>query len=134
MSTTPEGPNTGNHPSETDEPGGPVPPYDGRKEAADVESADDGGEASGVQNEGANVAGGQRPKESDEMKAPEPADTPGARPLRPATSNRPRSRAVTSLRRRAPDRRTSREPRAAKTPGHRHWPLESSSPGSATSS
>lgn len=77
MSTTPEGPNTGNHPSETDEPGGPVPPYDGRKQAADVESADGGGEAPGMHKEGANVAGGQRPKESDQMKAPDPADTPG---------------------------------------------------------
>lgn len=77
MSTTPEGPNTGNHPSETDEPGGLVPPYEGRKESADVESADSSGEAAGVHKEGANVAGGQRPKESNAMKAPNPADTPG---------------------------------------------------------
>lgn len=77
MTTTPEGPNTGNHPAETDQPGGPVPPYEGRKESADVETADADGEAPGVHKDGANVAGGQRPKESAAMKAPDPQDTPG---------------------------------------------------------
>lgn len=46
-----------------------VPPYDGRRESADVDGEDK------LRRDGANVGGATGPVESDEMKAPEPADT-----------------------------------------------------------
>jgi hypothetical protein len=46
-----------------------VPPYEGRRESADV----DGEEK--LRRDGANVGGATGPVESDERKAPEPADT-----------------------------------------------------------
>jgi hypothetical protein len=84
MSTTPKGPNTGRTPDDNDEPSGPLPPYEGRKENADVEPAGSGGEAAGVHKGGVNVGGGQRPKESAPMKAPEPGDTPGGEHAAPS--------------------------------------------------
>jgi hypothetical protein len=50
--------------------GSAVPPYEGRRESADV----DGEEK--LERDGANVGGATGPVESDEQKAPEPADTP----------------------------------------------------------
>lgn len=75
MSTTPDSSDTDNLASV--EPGGPVPPYAGRKESADIEPADETGEAVGIHEDDANVAGGRRPMESDRMKAPTPSETPG---------------------------------------------------------
>ncbi len=47
-----------------------LPPYEGRKEAADVAGKEESTK------EGAKVGGASRPVEDDDMKAPEPADTP----------------------------------------------------------
>ena len=46
-----------------------VPPYDGRRETADVDGPEE------LRKDGANVGGATGPVESEEMKAPEPADT-----------------------------------------------------------
>ena len=54
-----------------DTAGKTVPPYDDRRETADV----DGPEKS--TKEGAKTAGATGPVEDDEMKAADPADTPG---------------------------------------------------------
>jgi hypothetical protein len=53
-----------------DTAGSTVPPYEGRRESADV----DGQEES--TKDGAKVGGATGPVEDDEMKASEPADTP----------------------------------------------------------
>lgn len=47
-----------------------LPPYEGRKEAADVAGKEESTK------EGAKVGGASRLVEDDDMKAPEPADTP----------------------------------------------------------
>jgi hypothetical protein len=47
-----------------------LPPYEGRRETADVDSAEE------MRRDGANVAGATGPVESDEQKAPDPATTP----------------------------------------------------------
>jgi hypothetical protein len=57
-------------PGPTDFEGKAAPPYEGRRESADV----DGEEK--LRRDGANVGGATGPVESDEKKAPEPADTP----------------------------------------------------------
>ncbi len=49
--------------------GAAVPPYEGRRESAEVKGADE------LRRDGANVGGATAPVESDEMKSPEPADT-----------------------------------------------------------
>lgn len=59
-----------NSPDGIDTEGKTVPPYDGRQEAADV----DGKEKS--TKDGAKVGGAAGLVEDDDMKAPEPADTP----------------------------------------------------------
>lgn len=52
-------------------PGRAVPPYDGRRESADVDSDD-----SALHRDGANVGAATGPVETDDsMKSPEPADT-----------------------------------------------------------
>ncbi|MCW2534531.1 MAG: hypothetical protein JWQ26_230 [Modestobacter sp.] len=71
MSTTPD-------PGPTDLEGRAVPPYEGRRESADV-----AGEAK-VRRDGATVGGATGPVESEERKAPEPADTPGGAVASPA--------------------------------------------------
>lgn len=52
------------------EPGGPVPPYEGRKEKADNLEGD-------AHRDDANTGGATKPVASEGMKAPKPADTPG---------------------------------------------------------
>jgi hypothetical protein len=58
--------------------GSAVPPYEGRRETADV----DGEEK--LHRDGANVGGATGPVESDEKKAPEPAGTPRGAVASPA--------------------------------------------------
>jgi hypothetical protein len=62
----------------TDFEGKAVPPYEGRRESADVE-----GEEKQHRN-GADVGGATGPVESDEPKAPDPADTPRGAVASPA--------------------------------------------------
>ena len=58
--------------------GSAVPPYEGRRESADV----DGEEK--LHRDGANVGGATGPVESEEQKAPEPAGTPRGAVASPA--------------------------------------------------
>jgi hypothetical protein len=58
----PDDPDTGN---------AAVPPYDGRRETADVDGAEESVK------DGARTGGATGPVEDDEMKAPEPEDTEG---------------------------------------------------------
>lgn len=53
----------------TDDKDRELPPYDGRPTGAEVEE-------SGSEKEGARVGGATGPVEDDEMKSPDPADTP----------------------------------------------------------
>jgi hypothetical protein len=57
------------NPGGAQEPGGPVPPYEGRRESADVDSG-------GADRDGAHVGGATGPVESDQ-----PPDDPGSTPL-----------------------------------------------------
>ncbi len=59
------------------EPGGVVPPYDGRKTSAEPE------QEGGTMREGVRVGGATGPVTDDSMKAPDPADTPGGRTAAP---------------------------------------------------
>jgi hypothetical protein len=70
--------NTPGDPGTTDFQGKAVPPYEGRRETADV----DGEEK--LRRDGANVGGATGPVVSDERKAPEPADTPRGAVASPA--------------------------------------------------
>jgi hypothetical protein len=72
MSTTP-----GNY-GPTDFEDKAVPPYEGRRESADVAGEEE------LRRDGANVGGATGPVESDERKAPEPADTPRGAVASPA--------------------------------------------------
>jgi hypothetical protein len=65
-------------PGSTDFEGKAVPPYEGRRETADV----DGEEK--LHRDGANVGAATGPVESEERKAPEPADTPRGAVASPA--------------------------------------------------
>jgi hypothetical protein len=56
----------------------PMPPYEGRRETADVDDPEK------LRKDGANVGGATGPVESDEMKAPEPDDTPRGEHASPA--------------------------------------------------
>jgi hypothetical protein len=58
------------------EPGGPVPPYEGRRDSADIDEG-------GAHREGARVGGATGPVISDEP-ADDPADTPGGPVASPA--------------------------------------------------
>lgn len=60
-----------------------VPPYEGRKESADVESDDAPGGSETVR-EGADVGGAERPRESSETRAPDPEGTERGRHASPA--------------------------------------------------
>ena len=65
--------------SEADSKGRPMPPYDGRRESADI----DGPEK--LHKDGANVGAATGPVESDaELKAPDPAETPRGAVATPA--------------------------------------------------
>jgi hypothetical protein len=55
----------------TDVEGRTLPPYEGRRESADVAGAEK------LRRDDANVGGATGPVESDERKAPEPAETRG---------------------------------------------------------
>jgi hypothetical protein len=55
--------------SQADAGGRPMPPYEGRRESADVDNEDE------LRTDGANVGGATGPVESEEMKAPDPDDT-----------------------------------------------------------
>jgi hypothetical protein len=57
-------------PGPTDFEGKAAPPYEGRRETADVD------EEEKLRRDGASVGGATGPVESDERKAPDPADTP----------------------------------------------------------
>lgn len=59
------------------EPGGLVPPYEGRTTAAD------GRHGKGTYREAARVGGATGPVEDDQFKAPSPSDTPGGRTASP---------------------------------------------------
>jgi hypothetical protein len=56
-----------------------VPPYEGRRETADVDSGGDR-----TEREGADVGGATGPVVDDEPKAPDPRDTPGGAVASPA--------------------------------------------------
>lgn len=58
------------------EPGNPVPPYEGRKESAEVQDGP-------TYREGARVGGATGPVQDDQMKADRPEDTPGGRTTSP---------------------------------------------------
>jgi hypothetical protein len=62
----------------TDFEGKVVPPYEGRRESADVAGEEK------LRRDGANVGGATGPVESDERKAPQPADTPRGAVASPA--------------------------------------------------
>jgi hypothetical protein len=68
---------TSMHPSQPHEPEGvdpegrTLPPYEGRRESADVDGQDESSRA------GAKVGGATGPVEDDEMKADDPASTAG---------------------------------------------------------
>jgi hypothetical protein len=62
----------------TDVEGRTLPPYEGRRETADVAGEEE------LRRDGANVGGATGPVESDERKAPEPADTPRGAVASPA--------------------------------------------------
>lgn len=64
--------------TEPDTEGRAVPPYEGRREAADVDGADEA-----VQ-DGAYVGGATGPVADDRMKAPDPAETEGGATTSPA--------------------------------------------------
>ena len=65
-------------PGPTDFEGKEAPPYEGRRESADVDREEK------LRRDGANVGGATGPVESDERKAPEPAGTPGGAVASPA--------------------------------------------------
>jgi hypothetical protein len=62
----------------TDLEGKVTPPYEGRRESGDVAGEER------LRRDGANVGGATGPVESEEMKAPEPADTPRGAVASPA--------------------------------------------------
>jgi hypothetical protein len=64
--------------SEPDTEGRTLPPYEGRRESADVE------DQSKTEKKGAKTAGATGPVRDDEMKAPDPADTARGRHASPA--------------------------------------------------
>jgi hypothetical protein len=59
--------------------GSAVPPYEGRRESADVDAS-----GASAHREGANVAGATGLVEDDEMKAPDSSDTPRGAVASPA--------------------------------------------------
>jgi hypothetical protein len=71
MTVDPNGQGDPNGPEGVDTAGKTVPPYEGRRESADI----DGPEES--VKDGAKVGGATGPVTDEKRKAPEPADTPG---------------------------------------------------------
>jgi hypothetical protein len=65
-------------PGPTDFEGKVVPPYEGRRESADVAGEEK------LRRDGADVGGATGPVESDERKAPDPEDTPRGAVASPA--------------------------------------------------
>ena len=65
-------------PGPTDFEGKEVPPYEGRRESADVDPEET------MHRDGANVGAATGPVESDRRKAPEPAETPRGAVASPA--------------------------------------------------
>jgi len=61
----------------TDDKDPAVPPYDGRRESADVDET-------GSERDGARVGGASGPVEDDEQKAPDPESTPRGAGASPA--------------------------------------------------
>jgi hypothetical protein len=59
------------------EPGGPVPPYEGRQDSASVDEG-------GTHRDGANVGGATGPRTSEGYTDPNPSDTPGGRTSSPS--------------------------------------------------
>ena len=59
------------------EPGGPVPPYEGRQTSGTVDEG-------GGHRDGANVGGATSPKTTDGMTDPDPSDTEGGREWSPS--------------------------------------------------
>jgi hypothetical protein len=64
--------------SDPDTEGSTLPPYEGRRESAGVD------DQSKTEKEGAKTAGATGPVRDEEMKAPDPADTPRGRHASPA--------------------------------------------------
>jgi hypothetical protein len=60
------------------QPGGAVPPYEGRKTQAEPD------QEGGTYRDGARVGGATGPVEDDDFKADSPSDTPGGRSASPA--------------------------------------------------
>lgn len=60
--------------TESDPGGRALPPYEGRKESADVDTGADGGDAD-TERDGADIGGAERPRQSSKMRAPDPAST-----------------------------------------------------------
>lgn len=69
MTTDPNGPGDPNGPEGVDTAGKTVPPYEGRRESADIDGPDSSTK------DGARTGGAGGPVEDDAMKAPDPADT-----------------------------------------------------------
>ena len=67
-----------NEPDGVDTNGSVVPPYDGRRETADIEGRDQ------AYRDGANVGGATGPVENPDFSAPAPADTPRGATASPA--------------------------------------------------
>jgi len=68
-------------PGPTDVEGKPAPPYEGRRESGEVDDERKG------RREGAEVGGATGPVESDERRAPDPADTAGGASASPSDEN-----------------------------------------------
>src|SRR3954470_20135432 len=91
---------TPGNPGSTDFEGKAVPPYEGRRERAEVDS-----EQENLHRDGADVGAATGPVETGEgMKAPEPADTPRGGDKGPR-AGRPPARGGRVTRRRAAGRR-----------------------------
>lgn len=78
MTMDPNGPRDPNGPEGVDTTGKTVPPYEGRRETADV-----AGQEKSTR-DGAKTAGATGPVEDDDVKAPAPGSTPGGATGSPA--------------------------------------------------
>ena len=96
-------------PGPTDFEGKAVPPYEGRRETADVDGEEE------VHRDGANVGGATGPAESERAKAPDPAGTPRGAGASPADEQPAAESGGTTRARRRSVRRTTPARRAART-------------------
>jgi hypothetical protein len=80
-----------NHDENPDTEGSTVPPYDGRRQSADVAPAED------ATKQGARVGGATTPVEDPDMKAADPSDTEGGRDASPADEQPGRESSATDL-------------------------------------